>query len=42
MNTWISRSALKALARSTNKNLVTITKEDCGPLDQDQSAATTQ
>ncbi|MGF1755995.1 nitric oxide reductase transcriptional regulator NorR [Vibrio makurazakiensis] len=33
----ISRSALKALARSTNKDLVTITKEDCGPLDQDQS-----
>lgn len=38
----ISRSALKALARSTNKNLVTITKEDCGPLDQDQPIATTQ
>ncbi|MFA0194495.1 nitric oxide reductase transcriptional regulator NorR [Vibrio artabrorum] len=38
----ISRSALKALARSNNKNLVTINKEDCGPLDQDQPIATTQ
>lgn len=35
----VSRSALKALARSSNKTLVTIIQEDCGLLDQNMSTA---